>query len=124
MHSNTPLTQVQMVQPNISPSMLSSDFAKLAPEAQRMVDAGAHSLHLDVMDGISLNTGHFVPNLTLGAPIVKSLRKHTKAFLDCHLMVTNPEKYLESKSDGLKISVRRELICLLSILKLRRIRHL
>lgn len=65
----------QMPKPNISPSLLSCDFANLAHEAARMIDCGANSLHLDVMDG------HFVPNLTLGAPIVKSLRAHTNAFL-------------------------------------------
>ena len=73
----------------ICPSMLSCDFAQLAAEANRMVDYGAHALHMDVMDG------HFVPNLTLGAPIIRSLRKHTDAFLDCHLMVTAPEKWVD-----------------------------
>ncbi|KAJ9562580.1 LOW QUALITY PROTEIN: hypothetical protein OSB04_007740 [Centaurea solstitialis] len=79
----------------IAPSMLSSDFANLASEAQRMLTFGADWLHMDIMIKIDLQDGHFVPNLTIGAPVIESLRKHTKAYLDCHLMVTNPLDYVE-----------------------------
>src|SRR5215472_15665780 len=71
----------------IIPSILSADFARLADEIARVERGGATMLHLDVMDG------HFVPNLTIGPPVVESIRKSTKAHLDVHLMIENPERY-------------------------------
>jgi ribulose-phosphate 3-epimerase len=72
----------------IAPSILSADFAVLAAEVER-VRPQADLLHVDVMDG------HFVPNLTIGAPVVKSLRPHTDLYLDCHLMIDNPGDLLD-----------------------------
>jgi ribulose-phosphate 3-epimerase len=71
----------------IVPSILSADFARLAEEISRVERGGANILHLDVMDG------HFVPNLTIGPPVVESIRKATKLHLDVHLMIENPDRY-------------------------------
>ena len=72
----------------ISPSILASDFAKLGEESRAVQAAGADLLHIDVMDG------HFVPNITLGAPVVKCLRKALTLPFDVHLMISDPEKYI------------------------------
>lgn len=74
----------------ISPSILSADFANLEKEIKRIENAGADWVHIDVMDG------HFVPNITIGVPVVKSLKAVTKLPLDVHLMIENPEKYIEA----------------------------
>ena len=74
----------------ISPSILSADFANLEKDIKAIENAGADWLHIDVMDG------HFVPNITIGVPVVKSIKKITKLPLDVHLMIENPEKYVEA----------------------------
>jgi ribulose-phosphate 3-epimerase len=72
----------------ISPSILSADFARLGAEIRTVEQAGADYIHVDVMDG------HFVPNITIGAPVVKSLRQVTTLPLDVHLMIADPDKYI------------------------------
>ena len=74
----------------VSPSLLSADFANLEKEIKLVTEAGADLLHVDVMDG------HFVPNLTIGPPVVASIKKVAKIPLDVHLMIENPEKFVEA----------------------------
>ncbi|HXZ28892.1 MAG TPA: ribulose-phosphate 3-epimerase [Terriglobales bacterium] len=78
----------------LAPSILSADFAHLAEQAQAALDGGATLLHVDVMDG------HFVPNITIGPPVVASLRKATKVPLDCHLMIEDPDQYIPAFAEA------------------------
>lgn len=73
----------------IAPSILASDFTRLGAEVQKVEEGGADVIHVDIMDG------HFVPNISLGVPVVRSLRKATRLPLDVHLMIEQPEEYIE-----------------------------
>ena len=78
----------------LAPSILSADFARLGEQVRAACEGGASVIHVDVMDG------HFVPNLTIGPPVVKSLRQATQLPLDCHLMIENPDEFIPAFADA------------------------
>ncbi len=90
----------------LAPSILSADFARLGEDVRSAREGGATIIHVDVMDG------HFVPNITIGPPVVKSLRRATELPLDCHLMIENPDEYIPAFADAGAnwISVHQEAV--------------
>jgi ribulose-phosphate 3-epimerase len=85
---------VSAVPVELRPSILSADFARLADDVSAAERAGGTAIHVDVMDG------HFVPNITLGPPVVQSLRRYTTLPLDCHLMIENPDNFIPAFAEA------------------------
>ncbi len=83
------IAELRASAPVIEPSLLAADFACLDQEIRRLEEAGAHVLHLDIMDG------HFVPNISFGFPVIEAIHRSTRLPLDCHLMISEPGRYLE-----------------------------
>ena len=90
-HSITNLNNKELL---VAPSILAADFAKLGDEIVRVEDGGADIIHIDVMDG------HFVPNISMGPPIIQSIRKVTELPFDVHLMISNPLEYIDAFADS------------------------
>jgi ribulose-phosphate 3-epimerase len=80
--------------PEVAPSILAADFSRLGEQIESLKKAGCRLLHVDVMDG------HFVPNISIGIPVVRSLRQATDLVLDCHLMISKPDRYVEAFAEA------------------------
>ena len=89
-----PLSELDNNKILVAPSILAADFADLGNDIKRIEDAGADIVHVDVMDG------HFVPNISIGPPVIKSLRKVTELPFDVHIMISNPLQYIEAFADA------------------------